>query len=237
MSESILPRYLQIHDQLKKEIAEGKWAVGDKLPSERDLAEHFEVSRMTLRQAVQALADEGVLERKIGSGTYVAAKKVQETLKGTTSFTQIIRAQGKEPSTRAISYFVTQPSTSEMEQLKILPEDKILRMERIRYADDLAICFEVMSIPYHLVKGFNKKEITQSFYETMETKGGYRISHSKQVISATLAKERTADFLDVKKGEAMLKLNQVTYLEDGTAFELVRSYYVGDRFEFVLERQ
>ena len=232
-----IPRYLQIHNQLRQEIEEGKWRIGDKLPSERDLAIHFDVSRMTLRQAVQTLADEGVLERKIGSGTYVAAKKVQETLTGTTSFSEIVRGQGKEPSAKAVSFFVTQPSASEMEKLKLRPTDKILKLERIRYANEVPICFEVMSIPYELVKDFSKAEIIQSFYETMQLKGNYRIGYSEQNITATLARERTADFLETKKGEAMLKLIQVTYLEDGRPFEMVRSYYVADRFEFVLERR
>lgn len=237
MTESNLPRYLQIHNQLRQEIEDGKWRIGDKLPSERDLAICFKVSRMTLRQAVQTLADEGVLERKIGSGTYVAAKKVQESLKGTTSFTEIVRGQGKVPSSNAVSFFVTQPSASEMERLNLTANDKILKVERIRFANDVPICFEVMALPYEMVKNFNKTEVTNSFYETLQTKGNYKIGSSEQNISATLAKERTADFLNIKKGEAMLKLIQVTYLEDGRPFELVRSYYVGNRFEFFLERK
>ena len=70
-----LPVYIQIHDQIKSEIEQGIWKIGDRLPSERELAVKFNVSRMTLRQAIQNLADEGILERKIGSGTYVARKK------------------------------------------------------------------------------------------------------------------------------------------------------------------
>ena len=72
-----LPVYIQIHDQIKSEIEQGIWKIGDRLPSERELAVKFNVSRMTLRQAIQNLADEGILERKIGSGTYVAIEKVQ----------------------------------------------------------------------------------------------------------------------------------------------------------------
>ena len=71
-----LPVYIQIHDQIKSEIEQGIWKIGDRLPSERELAVKFNVSRMTLRQAIQNLADEGILERKIGSGTYVARKDV-----------------------------------------------------------------------------------------------------------------------------------------------------------------
>lgn len=72
------PVYIQIHNQLKKDIEAGKWSIGDRIPSERELALNFEVSRMTLRQAVQTLVDEGILERRIGAGTYVANRKVQE---------------------------------------------------------------------------------------------------------------------------------------------------------------
>lgn len=73
-----VPVYIQIHDQLKHEIEKGVWKIGARLPSERELSLRFGVSRMTLRQAIQTLSDEGILERKIGSGTYVASKKVQE---------------------------------------------------------------------------------------------------------------------------------------------------------------
>lgn len=74
----MLPAYVKIHDQIKKDIDEGIWEIGERLPSERDLAETFEVSRMTLRQAITLLVEEGVLERRVGSGTYVASTRVQE---------------------------------------------------------------------------------------------------------------------------------------------------------------
>lgn len=91
----VSPVYIQIHNQIKKDIEAGKWKIGEKIPSERELAENFSVSRMTLRQAIQTLVDEGILERKIGSGTFVARKKVQEKMSGITSFTEITEAQGK----------------------------------------------------------------------------------------------------------------------------------------------
>ena len=82
----MLPAYMKIHDQIKKDIDEHRWAIGERLPSERDLAEQFEVSRMTLRQAISLLVEEGVLERRVGSGTFVSSTRVQEKMRGTTSF-------------------------------------------------------------------------------------------------------------------------------------------------------
>ncbi|MGY3765291.1 GntR family transcriptional regulator [Vagococcus vulneris] len=233
---SKLPVYLKIHDQIKTEIEEGKWCIGDRLPSERELSETFNVSRMTLRQAIQTLADEGILERKVGSGTYVARKKVKETMTGTTSFSDIIRAQGGNPSSKTLSYFVTKPSSSEMEQLDLKKDASIIKMERIRYADDIPICFEVASIPYDLISAYDKQEVTKSLYHVLTEKENKKIGKSAQTISALVASERIAEYLDIKKGDAVLRLRQVSYLENGQPFEYVRSQYVGERFEFYLEK-
>lgn len=233
---SSLPIYIQIHDKIKAEIEDGRWKIGDRLPSERELAVTFGVSRMTLRQAIQTLADEGILERKIGSGTYVAREKVQEKMSGITSFTEIMESQGRVPSSKTVSYFSATPSSSEMKHLQLSAQDQIIRMERIRYADGIPICFEVASIPSDLVSEFSRKEVTDSFYRTLETKGGYQVAGANQTISAMLASEQIADYLDIKRGAAILRLRQISYLEDGRPFEYVRSQYVGNRFEFFLEK-
>ncbi|MDH6364744.1 GntR family transcriptional regulator [Enterococcus sp. PF1-24] len=231
-----LPIYIQIHDKVKEEIEAGVWKIGDRLPSERELSVRFGVSRMTLRQAIQTLADEGILERKIGSGTYVAREKVQEKMSGTTSFTEIMEAQNRVPSSKTVSYFTTTPSSSEMKRLQLAENESIIRMERIRYADGLPICFEIASIPSHLVQNFSKKEISDSFYRALENKGGYKIGNANQTVSAMLASEQIADYLDIKRGDAVLRLRQVSYLQNGEPFEYVRTQYVGNRFEFYLEK-
>ena len=97
------PVYIQIHNQLRKNIEDGKWKVGEKIPAERELANEFSVSRMTLRQAIQALVDEGILERRVGSGTFVANRKVQEKMSGVTSFTELMQATGKKDASKTIS--------------------------------------------------------------------------------------------------------------------------------------
>ena len=83
------PIYIKIHNQLRENIEDGKWKVGERIPAERELANQFSVSRMTLRQAIQELVDEGILERRVGSGTFVANRKVQERMSGVTSFTGV----------------------------------------------------------------------------------------------------------------------------------------------------
>ncbi|QCZ52574.1 HTH-type transcriptional repressor yvoA [Levilactobacillus brevis] len=230
------PIYIQIHNDIKRAIEAGKWAVGDRIPSERELSRNFDVSRMTLRQAIQTLVDEGILERQVGSGTYVANQKVQEKMSGVTSFTDLMLTQGKQPTSKTISYHVMNPSLSETEKLKLNEDDQVLRMERIRYGDDVPICFEVATVPEKLVDGLSKKEVTSSLYRALEDKKQLSPGKAQQTVSAMSASERIAEYLSIKRGDAILRLRQVTYLQDGTPFEYVRTQYVGERFEFYLEK-
>ena len=196
------PIYIQIHNQIRKMIEQEVWKIGERIPSERDLAIQFSVSRMTLRQAVQTLVDEGILERKVGSG----------------------------------SYHVKPASVSEARNLKLKTEDMVLRMERIRYADEIPICFEVATIPYYLVESLGKQEITKSLYKVLESEQGITVMRAEQTVSAMRASEKIAEYLSIKRGESILQLKQISYSKENLPFEYVRTQYVGERFEFYLEK-
>ena len=230
------PVYIQIHNQLRQNIEDGEWKVGDKIPAERELANDFGVSRMTLRQAIQALVDEGILERRVGSGTFVANRKVQEKMSGITSFTELMHATGKKAASKTISYHLTIPSQTEVEKLKLAPDEQVLRMERVRYGNDVPICYEIATVPSNLVQKFSKEEITTSFYRTLEKKANLYPGHATQHISATKATEKIANYLQIKRGDALLRMTQLSYLQDGRPFEYVHTQYVGSRFEFVFEK-
>ncbi|CDO17920.1 UbiC transcription regulator-associated domain pr otein [Streptococcus gallolyticus] len=230
----MVPAYIRIHDAIKKEIDGGVWEIGQRLPSERDLADDYEVSRMTLRQAITLLVEEGILERRVGSGTYVASHRVQEKMRGTTSFTEIVHSQGKMPSSQLISYQRKPANETEIQQLQLKATDTVVRMERVRFADNVPLVFEVASIPEKLIQSFNQEDITEHFFQTL-TDNGYEIGKSQQTIYAKNASERVANYLKVPKNHAVLALTQVSYFTDGRPFEYVHSQYVGDRFEFYLE--
>lgn len=230
------PVYIQIHNELRENIEAGKWQIGEKIPAERELAAEFGVSRMTLRQAIQTLVDDGILERRVGAGTYVANRKVQEKMAGVTSFTELMQALGKKPSSKTISYHLTFPSQNEAETLHLQPGERVLRMERIRYGNQIPICYEAAAIPASLVEGFSKEEITTSFFKTLADKANLYPGHATQAVSAVSATERIAEYLGIRRGDALLRMNQVSYLQDGRPFEYVHSQYVGNRFEFVLEK-
>lgn len=230
------PMYIKIHNQIKRDIENKKYKVGERIPAERQLASKFNVSRMTLRQAIKTLEDEGILERRLGSGTYVSSQKVQEKMSGIMSFTDITRSNGQVPSSKLLSYRITKPSLSEKEKLKIQDTDNVLRMERVRFADNVPICYEVATIPYELVSRFSKDEISSSLYQTLEEKGGYKIGSVVENIGAAVANENEARLLSVKKGEPLVTRRQVTELSNHYPFEYVCASYVAERFEFTFEK-
>ena len=155
-------------------------------------------------------------------------------MRGTTSFTEIVRAQGKTPSSQLISYQKKLASEDEIKRLELRPTDFVVRMERVRFADKIPLVFEVASIPEKLIRQFKREEITEHFFQTL-TDNGFEIGKSQQTIYAKNASERVANFLTIPKGQAVLALTQVSYFTNGQPFEYVHSQYVGDRFEFYLE--
>ncbi|QEA33182.1 GntR family transcriptional regulator [Leuconostoc carnosum] len=236
MGKPIIPRYIQIHNQIKSRVEAGEWQAQERLPAERELADEFDVSRMTLRQAIQTLVDEGLLERKVGSGTYVAEQKVSERVLGITSFTELMASTGRVAKTKTVSYKITSPSASEMMHLKLFENDEVLVMERLRMGDDEPILLERTTLPVKLIEDFSKNELTESLYATLE-RANIVPGRATQTISAGLANERLSELLQIKRGDAILTVRQVSFAENTELpFEYVRSYYVGERFEFTLTR-
>ncbi|GAK31624.1 GntR family transcriptional regulator [Weissella oryzae SG25] len=229
------PIYISIHDEIREAIDAGRWAPGDKIPAERELAEQFDVSRMTLRQAIMLLVEEGVLDRRVGSGTYVAEQKVQDRLNGVMSFTELMKVAGKKASSKTITYHIGKASASEVAHLNLAENADVLRMERVRYGDNEAIAFEVASIPAALVEGLTREELTSSLYETLGQERNIHVARAQQTVTAAAVNERVAELLDIKRADPVLIMRQVSFDGNNQPFEYVRTQYVGSRFEFYFE--
>ncbi|EUJ19804.1 GntR family transcriptional regulator [Listeria aquatica] len=231
--KSGIPIYMQIQADIKQKIEVGTWEIGSSIPAERQLAEMFHVSRMTVRQAIQGLVDDGILQRRVGAGTFIAEKKLTERLEAVTSFTNLMLQEGKIPSTRIVSYGIRPASIQEQDALNLSGNSNVMKIERIRYGDQIPILYEVAAIPEQIASLLTKEDIMDSLYNAIETKLGRKIGDAEQVMEAALVSEKVAPFLDVKLGSPVMKLRQITALDDGRPFEFTRSQYVGSRFQFV----
>lgn len=147
---SPIPIYYQLGEQIKALIEKGELKPGDALPPEREFAEKYQISRMTVRQAFTQLVNEGYLYRMQGKGTFVAERKIEQLLQGVTSFSEDMKARGLEPSSELIRFEMQPAAASIAEQLSIDESDPVYEIERIRLADGVPMALETSYLPVKL---------------------------------------------------------------------------------------
>lgn len=228
------PLYMRLRRVIEEAIANGSLQEGEALPTERDIAERADLSRVTVRRAVDDLVKQGRLIRRHGSGTFVAppVSRVEQTLSLLTSFTEDMARRGLSARSQWLERIVVAPSPEEMMVLGLSLGEKVSRLERLRIADDVPMAIERAAI----IESFlpDPLEVTESLYEALALRGA-RPTRATQRISARNVDERSAELLKVAPGEAALFIERVSYLPDGRVIEFTRSIYRGDAYDFVAE--
>ncbi|MFC0273314.1 GntR family transcriptional regulator [Metabacillus herbersteinensis] len=230
---SPVPIYHQIEEQLKTQIEEGTLMSDSALPSEREYAETFQVSRMTVRQALNNLVNDGFLYRQKGRGTFVSKQKVEQKLLGLTSFTEDMVARGLSPSNKLITFEVFPASDRIAKQLQIPPTTPVYEIQRVRLADGIPMAIETSYLPASLIKGLTKEIINHSLYNYVENTLSLKIERATQQLEASIARESETKLLQIDKGAPILLISRTSFLKDGTPFEFVKSAYRADRYKFV----
>ncbi|MEO8973171.1 MAG: GntR family transcriptional regulator [Ktedonobacteraceae bacterium] len=233
---SPVPMYYQIMNQLREKIVEGEYPVDSTLPPERELVETYQVSRMTVRQAISELVNEGILVRRKGIGTFVAPPKIEQALSGLTSFTEDMAQRGMKAGSRVISFKETTPDPTIRKTLGLNANDTIIECVRLRLADDEPMALETTALLSSICPGLTREDLeNQSLYSILEERWGVRLEYATQSLEPILAPPHEAALLHVQPGVPLLVMHRVTYDPDGRAFEHVKSFYRGDRYKFVTE--
>jgi GntR family transcriptional regulator len=232
--KSPIPIYFQIQEYIREKIKKKEWEPGSMIPSERILTETFDVSRMTIRQAIQGLVDEGILARKRGSGTFVNDQKVEQPLQSMMSFTRLMESTGMKATAKILSFAERKAAEKEANVLGIEAGSMVFHLERIRLGNDIPIAIETSVIPANLAKGLTEVDAELSLYQFLQEKAGLVFGEARQSIEAVSADERTAELLAIAPGSPILLIERVAALRDGQPFEYVHSFYAGNRFKFYL---
>lgn len=230
---SPVPIYHQLEEYIKQQIENGFLKEEEVIPSEREFAERFQISRMTVRQAINNLVTDGYLNRKKGRGTFVSKKKVEQELQGMTSFTEDMLSRGMKPSSKLLSFKIIQADKKTALDLKINENDPIYKIKRIRLADGAPMALETAYIPVNIVPGLTEENSNLSLYQYIEEHLSLSISEATQEIEASIADVHTAEPLGIEEGEPILFIVRIAYLQDGTPFELVKSSFRADRYRFI----
>jgi len=228
------PLYLQLKRRIEDALQRGAIGPGDALPSERDLAARVEMSRVTVRKAVQHLVREGVLVQRHGSGTYVAPQlnRVEQSLSQLTSFSEDMARRGMAVHSVWLDRGLYAPSPEETVTLGLGAADSVARVSRLRIAGDTPLAIERAVLSSAILP--DPEAIGTSLYEHLD-KGGNRPIRAIQRIRALSLGADDAALLDVAPGVASLQIERTSYLASGRVVEFTRSIYRGDAYDFVAE--
>jgi len=228
---SNLPLYQQLQRALREAIDRRILDANDALPAERDLAEEFDISRITVRKAIDGLVDEGLLMRRQGSGTFVRGR-FEKNFSLLTSFSEDMRARGRNPRSEWLKRASGTVTPEEALTLRSSPGTPVYRFNRLRFADEAPMSVEYATIVAACLPSVDA--VKDSLYQALE-QAGNRPVRALQRLRAVLLTRDQAELLRAKPGDAGLLVERLGFLQNGRAIEFSQSYYRGDTYDFVAE--
>jgi GntR family transcriptional regulator len=232
------PVHMSIRDDLRMRLDAGEWNAGERLPSETELAARYGVARMTVRQAVGALASEGAVVRRQGLGTFAADRRPTRSADLLLSFTEEMRRQGHQIQTKLIGAAVEQPPSAAREALRLGQSAAAVTVRRVRLVDACPIVVQHSWLPYARFAGLDANPLLNgSLYAMLEAHYGVRIVRAEQAFAAGAADESDAAALELRPDKPVLRIVRTTYDSSNLAVEYAMSAMrPGYSIETVLER-
>ncbi|TDO98934.1 GntR family transcriptional regulator [Marinomonas balearica] len=231
LREKGIPLYIQVKKAIQSAIVAGRLLNGDVLPPERDLAKYMDVSRVTIRKAIDELVKEETLTQRQGAGTFVS-ERVEQPLNHLRSFTEVMRDRGKETTAKWLDRSLGIPHEDERQALQLEPDQDVVRFYRLRYADGKPMALELATVPSHYLD--NPFAIDGSLYEVLEEQGKRPVRAFQRLRAITVDDQR-AQLLDIPELAAVLYIERTGVDKEGVPVEFTRSWFPGDSYDFVAE--
>jgi GntR family transcriptional regulator len=231
-----IPLYIQIAEGLVGQIETGELAPGDQLPPERELSEKMGVNRMTLRRALRVLETQGLVVRKHGVGTFIAAPKIARQMDAVFRFTKGMQRRGYTPGAQVISLDQGIVDKATARELALPIAAQAYRILRLRSINQEPVLLEDYSIPAGRFPGLERHDLERrSIYEVMENEYGVSIFRARQSFEPVVASEFEAELLDVRVGAPLMLEKRISFDQDNRPVEYGKDRYRGDRFRFITE--
>jgi GntR family transcriptional regulator len=229
--QSKMPLHEQLYDILKGLITRCEWKEGQMIPAELDLIEHYGVSRIVVRQVLNRLVNEGLIYRQQGRGTFVAKPTLEQGLTRIKSFTEDMRTRGLVPGTTILFSGLIPAPEDVADQLNIAPGEELVRLERLRLANDEPMSIEESYLVHRFCPGLLSDDFSQvPLRERLEQRYGIVWARAMQTIRAIIATSYHAQLLSIPARSPLLFIERVSYSQLNIPVEYLRIYYRGDRY-------
>jgi GntR family transcriptional regulator len=228
------PLYAQVASALAADIAAGFLVPGTQLPSEDGLIERFDVSRTTVRKAVENLVARGLVEIRRGKGTFVAEPKIRQELTELSGFVEDMAALGRTPTARLLDKRPAPASKAVAQQLGVAPGVQVYRIERVRLADGVAVSYDETYLPLALGEKIADDDLeAEPIFALLEDKYHTPLIEAEYQIEAVTAEEHVAAVLGIAVGSAIFLIERTSYTEGNKPIDYEKLYYRGDLIKFV----
>ncbi|WP_240452368.1 GntR family transcriptional regulator [Virgibacillus sp. YIM 98842] len=233
--KSKVPLYLQLMDDLIKKMDTEEYRVDEKLPSERELCEIYDLSRITVRQALQELEREGYIYKLHGKGTFVSPKSYNQNLIKLYSFTEEMKKIGKTPATKVLSFQEIALDERLANKMNLAPLDEAFQIVRLRLADHEPLMFETSYIPKDIFPNLTEKDLAERpMYDVFMQ--DYKIGVTKAIerFSATSVRKEEAEHLKITAAHPAMLIKRFAYHKE-SLIEYTISVARGDKFDYTVE--
>ena len=230
--ESLL--YSRVETVLAGEISDGQLKVGDQMPTEDFLIERFEVSRITVRRAVQNLVSRGLVEIRRGKGTFVTAPKITQELTELSGFVEDMQALGRKPTARLIGKEVVTADANVARHLALTKGERVVRIRRVRLADGIPLSFDETYLPLEIGKKIITNNLkVEPIFSLLERKYDVPLVEAEYKLEAVAAEAEVAAALRVKQGSPIFRIERTSYSTRNRPVDYEKLYYRGDLVCFV----
>lgn len=221
-------------EDIYEKIVKEELKPGDKIPTENELIEMFGVSRITVRQAIKELVNEGFLIKKQGRGTFVTQPNVRMEMYALTGFFEDLISRGINPKVKVISMDTIPAIKNVAENLKIKDGDPVLCIERVINLDGVNISHDFSYLPISVGKMLKGDDVeSTSIFKLIEEKTSYLIGEAEYSVQAVPASKNTAKLMEIAPGEPILLIKRITYAQDSTPLDYEVLLYRGENFRYV----
>jgi GntR family transcriptional regulator len=232
-----VPLHHQVYLDLRASLDDARWQAGDRLPTERDLAQHYGCSLITVRRALSELVREGRIERTRGRGTTVLPKRIERDFTEALSFTAEMERRGLDPVTRLIAARPESAGEAVAAALALEPGSPTLYLERLRIADGHPLLLEMVHLPAERFPGLLASDLEhESLYGLLQRRYGTRIARTREALEPVLLRAREARLLDQPRRTPALLIEGIAATADDRPVEFSRTYVRGDRTRYYVER-
>lgn len=228
-------KYEKIAFDIKEDILSEKYKPNEQLPFEKELCEKYNVSKMTVKKALDLLVNDGLIIKRRGSGTFVkdiTEKEIQRIIEKKQFSGLTTTSIGHKVTSKVLEFKIINATKEIADILKIEEDEFIYFVHRVRYVDDKAVVIEKTYIPLNLIPGMKLADVKKSIYGYIKDKLGLNIQSAHSTVRAMKSDELDRKYLNLEKDEPILEIERVAYLDNGKVFEYSFSRHRYDKFEF-----